>query len=76
MDKKLEKFLTDNKIKFELHEHKKIFTAHDEAQTQHLKTQEIAKVVLVKTTPSPPASQARALRAGTSLFGKEGLWEI
>ena len=72
MDKKLEKFLAGNKIKYELHEHKKIFTAHDEAQTQHIKIKEIAKVVLVKITPSPPASQARALRAGTSLFAKEG----
>ncbi len=58
MDKKLEKFLSGNKIKFTLHEHKKVFTAHDEAQTlassrlgrsgQHIKTKEIAKVVLVK----------------------------
>src|SRR3989344_4986474 len=51
MDKKLEKFLKENKIKYEIHEHKKVFTAHDEAQTQHIKTKEIAKVVLVKTTP-------------------------
>jgi len=49
MDKKLEKFLTENKIKFTLHEHKKVFTAHDEAQTQHIKTKEIAKVVLVRS---------------------------
>ena len=49
MDKKLEKFLKDNKIKYELHEHKKVFTAHDEAQTQHIKTKEIAKVVLVRS---------------------------
>ena len=49
MDKKLEKFLKENKIKFKLHEHKKVFTAHDEAQTQHIKTKEIAKVVLIKS---------------------------
>ena len=49
MDKKLQKFLETNKIKYSLHEHKKVFTAHDEAQTQHLKTKEIAKVVLVKS---------------------------
>ena len=48
MDKKLEKFLKENKIKYQLHEHKKVFTAHDEAQTQHIKTKEVAKVVLVK----------------------------
>ncbi|OGE79527.1 MAG: hypothetical protein A2751_00320 [Candidatus Doudnabacteria bacterium RIFCSPHIGHO2_01_FULL_46_14] len=52
MDKKLEKFLKENKIKFALHEHKKVFTAHDEAQTQHIKTKEIAKVVLVKSDKS------------------------
>jgi len=55
MDKKLEKFLKENKIKYEIHEHKKVFTAHDEAQTQHVKTKEIAKVVLVKTTPPTPS---------------------
>ena len=49
MDKKLAKFLKENKIKFDLHEHKKVFTAHDEAQTQHIKTKEIAKVVLIKS---------------------------
>jgi len=49
MDKKLEKFLDENKIKYKLHEHKKVFTAHDEAQTQHIKTKEIAKVVLVRS---------------------------
>lgn len=48
MDAKLEKFLKNNKIKYKLHEHKKVFTAHDEAQTQHIKTKEIAKVVLLK----------------------------
>ena len=52
MDKKLEKFLTENKIKYELHEHKKVFTAHDEAQTQHIKTKEIANVVLVRSDKS------------------------
>jgi|SRR3989344_2191514 len=52
MDAKLKKFLEANKIKFKLHEHKKVFTAHDEAQTQHVKTKEIAKVVLVKVGKS------------------------
>lgn len=49
MDTKLKKFLAANKIKYKLHEHKKVFTAHDEAQTQHIKTKEIAKAVLVKS---------------------------
>jgi Ala-tRNA(Pro) deacylase len=49
MDAKLKMFLDAGKIKYKLHAHKKVFTAHDEAQTQHIKTKEIAKVVLVKT---------------------------
>ena len=48
MDSKLQKFLDDNKIKYELHEHKKVYTAFNEAETQHVKPKEIAKVVLVK----------------------------
>lgn len=48
MDKKLQKFLAGNKIKYELHEHKKVYTAFNEAETQHLKAKEVAKTVLVK----------------------------
>ena len=65
MDKKLEKFLKENKIKFELHEHKKVYTAFNEAETQHLKAKEVAKVILVKT--------ALPKNARPSIFGQFAL---
>ena len=49
MDKKLKIFLDKNKIKYSLSEHKKVYTAFNEAETQHLKGKEVAKTVLVKT---------------------------
>jgi len=49
MDKKLKTFLDKNKIKYSLSEHKKVYTAFNEAETQHLKGKEVAKTVLVKT---------------------------
>ncbi|MBI4050279.1 MAG: YbaK/EbsC family protein [Candidatus Doudnabacteria bacterium] len=48
MDAKLKKFLDANKIKYKLEEHKKVYTAFNEAETQHLKPKEVAKTVLVK----------------------------
>ena len=49
MDTKLKKFLDSNKTKYALTEHKKVYTAFNEAETQHLKGKEVAKTVLVKT---------------------------
>lgn len=46
--KALEKLLKQNKIKFEVLEHRKVFTAYDSAQTQDLKLAEVAKAVLLK----------------------------
>lgn len=46
--KSLEKLLTKNKVKFKILEHRKVFTAFDATQTQHLKTGQVAKAVLVK----------------------------
>jgi Ala-tRNA(Pro) deacylase len=46
--KSLDKLLTGNKIKFKTIEHRKVFTAFDATQTQHLKATEVAKAVLVK----------------------------
>jgi Ala-tRNA(Pro) deacylase len=46
--KKLEKLLQDNKIKYEVIEHKKVYTAFDAAETQHVKLSEVAKAVLLK----------------------------
>src|ERR1700741_3917934 len=45
--KSLDKLLTQNKIKFQIVEHRKVFTAFDAAETQHLKTAEVAKAVLL-----------------------------
>lgn len=49
MDNKLKKFLDSNKIKYEVVEHKKVYTAFNEAETQHVNPKEVAKTVLVKT---------------------------
>lgn len=52
MDKKLQKLLDGNKTKYEITEHKKVYTAFNEAETQHLKGKEVAKTVLVKADKS------------------------
>jgi Ala-tRNA(Pro) deacylase len=46
--KNLEKLLKANKIKYEILEHRKVFTAFDAAATQDLKVAEVAKAVLLK----------------------------
>lgn len=46
--KKLEKLLSENKIKHKILVHRKVFTAFDATQTQHLKAGEVAKAVLLK----------------------------
>ncbi len=46
--KNLEKLLKTNKIKFEVVEHRKVYTAFDAAQTQDIKETEVAKAVLLK----------------------------
>ena len=48
MLKSLEKLLKQNKIKYELVEHRKVFTAFDSAETQDVKLTEVAKAVLLK----------------------------
>lgn len=48
ISKALEKLLKQNKIKYETVEHRKVFTAFDEAATQHVKAGEVAKAVLLK----------------------------
>jgi Ala-tRNA(Pro) deacylase len=48
MLKSLEKLLKTNKIKYELMEHRKVYTAWDEAQTQHVNPKEVAKAVVVR----------------------------
>lgn len=48
ISKNLEKLLKQNKIKYEIVEHKKVYTAFDAAETQHIKESEVAKAVLLK----------------------------
>ena len=48
MNKKLIKYLEENKVKYELLEHKVVYTASDVAATMHVKLSEIAKSLLVK----------------------------
>ena len=50
--KKLLKFLGDSKIKYEIVEHKTVYTALDSAETQHIKPQETVKTLVMKITPS------------------------
>ena len=46
--KNLEKLLKTNKIKYEVLEHRKVYTAFDSAETQDIKLTEVAKAVLLK----------------------------
>jgi Ala-tRNA(Pro) deacylase len=48
ISKPLEKLLKSTKIKYEIVEHRKVFTAFDAAATQDLETKEVAKAVLLK----------------------------
>ncbi|OGE80086.1 MAG: hypothetical protein A2660_00350 [Candidatus Doudnabacteria bacterium RIFCSPHIGHO2_01_FULL_45_18] len=48
ISKPLEKLLKANKIKFEVVEHRKVYTAFDSAETQDVKLTEVAKAVLLK----------------------------
>ena len=48
MNKKLIKYLDDNKVKYEVIEHRVVYTAYDVAATMHVKLGEIAKSLLIK----------------------------
>lgn len=48
ISKKLLKYLDDNKIKYEIEEHKKVYTALDSAETQKIKPQEVVKTLVIK----------------------------
>jgi Ala-tRNA(Pro) deacylase len=51
MPKKLEKFLKEQKIKYEVIAHKTVFTAYDTAATLKRKLNEVAKTLVVKVEP-------------------------
>jgi Ala-tRNA(Pro) deacylase len=48
ISKQLEKLLKQNKVKYEVVEHRKVYTAFDSAETQDIKLAEVAKAVLLK----------------------------
>jgi len=46
--KKLTKYLEDSGLKYEVIEHRTVYTAYDAAQTMHVKLNQIAKSLLIK----------------------------
>lgn len=48
MDKKIQKFLEAEGLKFEVIKHRKVYTAFNAAETQHINPKEVVKTVLVK----------------------------
>jgi Ala-tRNA(Pro) deacylase len=48
ISKQLEKLLKQNKIKYQVVEHRKVYTAFDSAETQDIKLTEVVKAVLLK----------------------------
>ena len=46
--KSLQNLLEKNKIKHEVIDHKKVYTALDSAETQHIKPQEVVKTLIMK----------------------------
>ncbi|MBX4190427.1 YbaK/EbsC family protein [Candidatus Parcubacteria bacterium] len=48
ISKTLEKLLKQNKTKYEVVEHRKVYTAFDSAETQDIKLTEVVKAVLLK----------------------------
>jgi prolyl-tRNA editing enzyme YbaK/EbsC (Cys-tRNA(Pro) deacylase) len=49
--KSLTNLLEKNKIKHEVIDHKKVYTALDSAETQHIKPQEVVKALVMKINP-------------------------
>lgn len=48
MDKKIQKFLEGNNVKYQPIKHRKVYTAFNAAETQHINPKEVIKTVLVK----------------------------
>ena len=49
--KGLQNLLEKNKVKHEVVDHKKVYTALDSAETQHIKPQEVVKTLVMKVNP-------------------------
>jgi Ala-tRNA(Pro) deacylase len=47
----LQNLLARNKVKHEVIDHKKVYTAMDSAETQHIKPQEVVKTLVMKINP-------------------------
>lgn len=48
MDIKIKKYLEKNNIKYTILEHRKVYTAYNSAETQHKKTGDVVKTILLK----------------------------
>lgn len=75
MDKKIQKFLEGEDIKFEVIKHRKVYTAFNAAETQHINPKEVVKTVLVKFDkplafvtefPAPQAAPKKAIKTSKS----------
>lgn len=68
MDKKIQKFLETEGVQFEVIKHRKVYTAFNAAETQHINPKEVVKTVLVKfdkplafVTETPPEAPAKKI---------------
>ena len=57
--KKLQKFLEDSKVKYEIVEHKKVFTAHDKAATLRVPEKIVGKTLLVRLDPATKSGASK-----------------
>ena len=57
--KKLQKFLEDSKVKYEIVEHKKVFTAHDKAATLRVPEKIVGKTLLVRLAPATKSGASK-----------------
>ena len=70
MDKKIEKLLKENKIKYKILAHRKVYTAFTEAETQHVDPKAVVKTVLVKfSKPTTHLTDKGVLTGDLALVG-------
>lgn len=71
IQKNLEKFLKDAKVKYELVKHRTVYTALDKANTLKIKPKEVAKTVVMKLGAGKLAQYAVASIPADKNFDKE-----
>lgn len=71
IQKNLEKFLKDTKVKYELVKHKTVYTALDKANTLKIKPKEVAKTVVLKLGSGKLAQYVVASIPADKNFDKE-----